>query len=107
MKKCSICFQSKENACFYKKGLQCKDCQTKASIERYYENKDVILANHKVSRLNRKDKLREDNRHFKKKYASELHDLYIKNKLGISNAPAELIELKRLQLKLIRKINEK
>ena len=41
-KVCVICNTEKSNDNFYKKYRECKQCDIKRSLKRYYENKDKL-----------------------------------------------------------------
>lgn len=75
-------------------------CRNKVKRDKYYNsNRDKILSQRRPGR-----------RKFYQKQILELTDLYIKRRLclvGIKNPSKQDIELKRMQIKLKRKLNEK
>lgn len=108
MKTCKICNAEKDNSNFYSRWLKCKACLSIENKQKYLDNTEKIKASSKASKKKNIENTRRLNRYFQKKYTQELHDLYIKAKLCMWDAPKELIELKRVQLQLKRKIkNEK
>jgi len=127
-KRCPICGEVKEMCCFdtyYCKARKrhrpqnyCKACQRpekrKRSSKYYEEHKTERLDYAKKYRQDpsNKEKRRELSKKFKTKYREDLQDCYVRDRLhqenGISTHQAkenpELVEAKRLQIKIKRKI---
>ena len=97
----------------------CRDCKSRNGREWSKRNPETVKANRKRDYESRRDKYREytllwrkENRekvlgYIRKrnaKLSGELSDIYVKALLGIKNPPQELIELKRVQIKIHRGI---
>lgn len=82
-----------------------KNASKKARKNRYSERSQKI----KEWKTKRPEKIREYSRRSYKKQKEMISDSYLKHELGfpVDEAPHEIIELKRLQLKLRRLCNEK
>jgi hypothetical protein len=130
LKICPICNQPKELNEFLsyfdksrnKERLSgyCNPCRKKKSRERALKHyKDNIECKKQYAKEYRKNPEKKDNikrlsQKFKKKYAAELHDVYIRDRLSsdnnipiyISKELPEILETKRLEIKLKRKIKE-
>lgn len=129
-KKCPVCKQIKQIECFYKYFVKlrrkfrfsnyCKDCAkikaNKRALIHYQANKEEKKKYQRDYRANpkKRDQIKKTSIYFKKKYARELHDVYIRDRLYIdddisvneSRALPELLETKRLKIKITRKLKE-
>ena len=81
---CTQCNIEKDN--FYKKYLECKDCNIKRGVKRYYDNKDKIIMQQKIYYEKNRDKLLQKQNDYNKKRSTdykELHRSYVElqNKL--------------------------
>lgn len=99
-------------------GNYCKPCGRKSSTiiakQHYQDNKAQKLQYAKDYRANpdNKEKLLNLSRSFKKKYIEELQDCYVRELLAtrngipteVSKEIPEIVEIKRLQIKIKRKI---
>lgn len=108
-KKCTKCGEDKELSAFGNdkkvksgKKSQCKQCR----IADYKENKEKYCSKaRKWVEENRKKK-NSWQRIYYKKLRDEVSDVYISKLIGIplSEAPKKLIELKRIQIKILREL---
>lgn len=104
----------------YRPQSYCMDCQPTEARRRaneYYEKnreeKKQYAKDYRRKPENR-EKLKEHSRNFKIKYRDELKDCYVRDRLhqenevptDISRAQPELVETKRLQIQINRKIKE-
>lgn len=116
-KKCTKCGEVKALDLFSndkskKDGKQslCKECSKECSRKWHLENPEKARENYRKRLLENPEKVREKDR----KIREELRLCYVKQLLTASGLPPEIIEdnpeiveLKRLQIKLNRKINQK
>ena len=81
-KVCVICNAEKNNDNFYNKYRECKQCNIKRSMKRYYENKDKLAYQRKLyfeknrSVLLAKSELNQQNRNYERKiYKQQVEEL--------------------------------
>jgi hypothetical protein len=127
-KVCPICKENKEVAEYptyfskarnkHRIGNYCKPCGRNESkpraIKNYQDNREKKKQYSKNYRANpdNQEKLKKLKKHFKKKYREELKDCYIRDVLSnrcnipveVSRQIPEIVETKRLQIKIRRKI---
>jgi hypothetical protein len=127
-KVCPICKENKEVSQYptyfskargkHRIGNYCKPCGRNEAkpraIKHYQDNREYKLQYSKDYRANpdNKEKLKKLELHFKKKYREELQDCYIRDVLStrydipveVSRQMPEIVEAKRLQIKIRRKI---
>ena len=118
-KKCSKCKEEKSLDCFglnkngrYGVGNRCKDCNLIYFKEYYLKNKEKINKYFKEYRSKNKENCKKIVKKYKKKQREQLEDGYIVQLItqntGLTTAdiPSELIEAKRLEIKIKRIIKE-
>lgn len=98
------------------KSLRCKLCQREWVKNNYYKNKEKILMRQieytKNYRKNNPDKVKVYNKRYWKKSIDEINNNYVKDtikrksKLRNSEIPNDLIEAKKILIKIKRKIKE-
>ena len=77
---CTQCNIEKHINNFYKKFSECKDCNIKGGVKRYYDNKDKISMQQKIYYEKNRDKLLQKQTDYNKKRSTEykeLHRFYI------------------------------
>ena len=72
---CTVCKIEKHINIFYKKYSECKDCNIKRSVKRYYNNKDKISIQQKVYYEKNREKLLEKQNDYRNKRNTEFKDL--------------------------------
>ena len=78
-KTCTVCNIEHINN-FYKKHSECKDCNIKRGVKRYYDNKDKISIQQKIYYEKNRDKLlqkQNDYRNKRNTYYKELLKSYV------------------------------
>lgn len=94
----------------YRYSNYCKPCGKRESkgraLKHYADNREEKKEYARQYRANpdNKEKLAEVRKEFKNKYREQLQDCYVREQLAIPNPPKELIEAKRLELKIKRKL---
>ena len=119
MKICTKCKVEKDESLFSKNrsrcdGLSsiCKDCHAKYCVKYYSNNKDKLRDYSTTYRLNNLEKTREAARLGVKRSADDLSRMYIiklikqNTRLKPKDIPIELIEAKRMQMMINRKLKE-
>ena len=74
-KTCTVCKIEKQINNFYKKYSECKACNIKRGVKRYYNNKDKITNKQKVYYEKNRDKLLEKQNDYSIKKNTESKDL--------------------------------
>ena len=64
---CTQCNIEKHINNFYKKYSECKDCNIKRGVKRYYDNKDKISMQQKVYYEKNREKLLQKQNHYRNK----------------------------------------
>ena len=96
---CTVCKIEKHINKFYKKFSECKDCNIKRDVKRYFDNKDKISIQQKVTYEKNRDKLLQKQNDYRNERSTEYKDLVI--------SYAELQnKLKALEKNLLKKDSE-
>ena len=74
-KTCTVCKIEKHISNFYKKYSECKACNIKRGVERYYNNKDKISKQQKIYYERNRDKLLEKQNNYRMRRNTEFKDL--------------------------------
>ena len=74
-KTCTVCKIEKQIMNFYKKFSECKACNIKRAVKRYYNNKDKISNQQKLFYEKNRDKLLEKQNNYRNKRNTEHKDL--------------------------------
>ena len=74
-KTCTVCKIEKQINNFYKKYSECKACNIKRGVKRYYNNKDKISNQQKIYYEKNRDKLLEKQNDYRIKKNTEFKDL--------------------------------
>ena len=69
---CTQCNIEKHNNNFYKKYSECKECNMKRGVKRYYDNKDKISNQQKIYIERNRDKLLQKQNNYNKKRITEI-----------------------------------
>ena len=72
---CTQCNIEKDTNNFYKKYSECKDCNIKRGVKRYYDNKDKISIQQKIFYEKNKDKLLQKQNDYSKKRNTDYKEL--------------------------------
>ena len=72
---CTQCNIEKHINNFYKKYSECKDCNIKRGVKRYYDNKDKISMQQKIYYEKNREKLLQKQNHYRNKRNTEFEDL--------------------------------
>ena len=72
---CTVCKIEKHINNFYRKYSECKDCNIKRGVKRYYNNKDKILIQQKMYYEKNREKLLQKQNHYRNKINTEFDDL--------------------------------
>ena len=72
---CTQCNIEKHINNIYKKNSECKDCDIKRGVKRYYDNKDKISMQQKIYYEKNRDKLLQKQNHYRNKRNTEFEDL--------------------------------
>ena len=72
---CTQCNIEKHINSFYKKYSECKDCNIKRGVKRYYDNKDKISMQQKIYYEKNKDKLLQKQNDYSKKRSTDYKEL--------------------------------
>ena len=70
-KTCTVCKIEKQISNFHKKGSECKACNIKRGVKRYYNNRDKISNQQKIYYEKSRDKLLEKQNDYKNKRNTE------------------------------------
>ena len=74
-KTCTVCTIEKQINNFYKKYSECKACNIKRGVKRYYNNKDKISNEQNIFYEKNRDKLLEKQYDYRNKRNKEFKDL--------------------------------
>ena len=74
-KTCTVCIIEKHINNFYKKYSECKACNIKRGVKRYYNNKDKISNQQKIYYEKNRDKLLEKQNEYRNKRNTEFKNL--------------------------------
>ena len=72
---CTVCKIEKHINNFYRKYSECKDCNIKRGVKRYYNNKDKISIQQKIYYEKNTEKLLQKQNHYRNKRNTEFEDL--------------------------------
>ena len=72
---CTQCNIEKYINNFYKKYSECKDCNIKRGVKRYYDNKNKISMQQKIYYEKNREKLLEKQNHYSKKRSTDYKEL--------------------------------
>ena len=72
---CTVCKIEKHINSFYKKYSECKACNIKNGVNRYYNNKDKISNQQKIYYEENRDKLLQKQNDYRNKRNTEFKDL--------------------------------
>ena len=72
---CTVCNIEKHINNFYKKSSDCKDCNIKRGVKRYYNIKDKISIQQKLFYEKNREKLLDKQNDYRKKRNTEFKDL--------------------------------
>ena len=72
---CTMCKIEKHINNFYKKYSECKTCNIKRSVKRYFDNKDKISIQQKIYYDKNRDKLLQEQNDYRNKRNIEFKDL--------------------------------
>ena len=75
-KTCTVCKIEKHINHFYRKYSECKDCNIKRGVKRYYNNKDKISIQQKIYYGKNIDKLLQKQSDYTKKRSTDYKELY-------------------------------
>ena len=95
MTTCSVCNNEKHISNFYKKYSECKDCNIKRGVKRYYDNKDKTSIQQKIFFEKNRDKIlqkQNDYRYKRNTDFKEIHRSYVEvqNKLKASEEKVKI-----------------
>ena len=93
-KTCTVCKIEKQINNFYKKYSECKACNIKRGVKRYYDKKDKISNQQKIYYEKNRDQLLEKQNDYRNKRNTEFKDLVrsyaeLQNKLKASEKKIE------------------
>ena len=71
----TVCNTEKQINSFYKRYSECKDCNIKRGVKRYYKNKDKISIQQKIYYEKNRDKLLQKQNDYRNKRNTEYKDL--------------------------------
>ena len=72
---CTVCNIEKHINNFYKKYSECKDCNIKRGVKRYYDNKNKISMQQKIYYEKNRDKLLQKQNDYNKKRSTDYKEL--------------------------------
>ena len=72
---CTVCKIEKHINNFYRKYSECKDCNIKRGVKRYYSNKDKISIQQKIYYEKNREKLLQKQNDYRKKRNTDIEDL--------------------------------
>ena len=72
---CTMCKIEKHINNFYKKYSECKDCNIKRGVKRYFDNKDKISVQQKIYYEKNRDKLLQKQNDYNKKRSTDYKEL--------------------------------
>ena len=76
IKICTVCKIEKQINKFYKKYSECKDCNIRRGVKRYYDDKDKISMQQKnIMKQKNKDKLLQKQTDYSKKRSTDYKEL--------------------------------
>ena len=73
-KVCTVCKIKKHFNNFYRKYSECKDCNIKRGVKRYYNNKDKISIQQKIYYEKNREKLLQKQNDYRNKRNTEIED---------------------------------
>ena len=76
-KTCTVCKIEKHINNFYKGYSECKDCNIKRGVKRYFDNKDKISIQQKIYYDKNRDKLLQKQNDYRNKRNAEFRDLVL------------------------------
>ena len=76
-KTCTVCKIEKHINNFYKRYSECKDCNIKRGVKRYFNNKDKISIQQKIYYDKNRDKLLQKQNDHRNKRIAEFRDLVL------------------------------
>ena len=74
-KNCTVCKIEKHINNFYRKYSECKDCNIKRGVKRYYNNKDKISIQQKIYYEKNREKLLQKQNDYRNKRNTDIEDL--------------------------------
>ena len=74
-KTCTMCNIEKQSNNFYRKYSECKDCNIKKGVKRYYNIKDKISIQQKIYYEKNREKLLQKQNDYRNKRNNEIEDL--------------------------------
>ena len=75
-KTCTVCNIEEHIINFYKKFSECKDCNSKRSVNRYYDNKDKTSIQQKLFYEKKRDKLLQKQNVYRNKRDTDFKELH-------------------------------
>ena len=73
---CTVCKTEKQINNFYKKYSECKDCNIRRGVKRYYDNKDKISIQQKIYYEKTRDKLLQKQNDYRNKRNTDFKELH-------------------------------